>query len=99
MTLRLRYGSQRAKVVLEVIDSGEGIPAPDLERVFDAFTVSIPRVLARLVDPVSDWLSPASWSKRMVARYTLKTERMAALSSELSCRDDLRCDVLAASLG
>lgn len=35
MTLRLRYGSQRAKVVLEVIDSGEGIPAPDLERVFE----------------------------------------------------------------
>lgn len=35
VTLRLRYDSQRSKVVLEVIDSGEGIPAPDLERVFE----------------------------------------------------------------
>lgn len=35
VTLRLRYDSQKTKVVLEVIDSGEGIPAPDLERVFE----------------------------------------------------------------
>jgi signal transduction histidine kinase len=35
VTLRLQYDSQRSKVVLEVIDSGEGIPAPDLERVFE----------------------------------------------------------------
>ncbi len=35
VTLRLRHDLQRSKVVLEVIDSGEGIPAPDLERVFE----------------------------------------------------------------
>ncbi len=35
VTLRVRYDSQRSKIVLEVIDSGEGIPAPDLERVFE----------------------------------------------------------------
>ena len=35
VTLRLRKDSQRSKIVLEVIDSGEGIPAQDLERVFE----------------------------------------------------------------
>jgi signal transduction histidine kinase len=35
VTLRLRYDSQKSKVALEVIDSGEGIPAQDLERVFE----------------------------------------------------------------
>ncbi|HUS84653.1 MAG TPA: sensor histidine kinase, partial [Anaerolineales bacterium] len=35
VTLRLRYDSQSSKAVLEVIDSGEGIPPQDLERVFE----------------------------------------------------------------
>lgn len=35
VTLRLRFDSQRAQVVLELIDNGEGIPEDDLERVFE----------------------------------------------------------------
>ncbi len=35
VTLRLRSDSQRSQVVLEVIDSGEGIPVDDIERVFE----------------------------------------------------------------
>jgi two-component system sensor histidine kinase BaeS len=33
--LRLRVDTQRSKIVMEVIDSGEGIPAQDLERIFE----------------------------------------------------------------
>jgi len=35
VTLRLRSDDKRSKVVLEVIDTGEGIPEDDLERVFE----------------------------------------------------------------
>ena len=35
VTLRLRYDEQLSKVTLEVIDTGDGIPEQDLERIFE----------------------------------------------------------------
>jgi two-component system sensor histidine kinase KdpD len=36
-TILLRARSEAGRLIIEVIDSGRGIPAPDLERVFDKF--------------------------------------------------------------